>query len=169
LKASETGVDRIFLLDSYAHTLTMMNQTEKHAFFLHLIGEQLQPQLSVDREEAQTFPQRLIRQPKHKRVNLLYDYLKDKGAIINKDFFQRLYHLYNTSMNITYRPKGKLDYEVTLIKAANPLIKNEDLTLGWSPYFRSVKVIESEGDHFEVVKAPFVSEWMKKVESKSIN
>ncbi|MEM8939113.1 MAG: phosphopantetheine-binding protein, partial [Bacteroidota bacterium] len=166
LKASEAQIDGIFLLDSYAHTLAMMNQTEKHTFFLYLMGAQLQ--LSMDKEEFRTFSKKLIRQPKHKRAGLMYDYLTEKGAVMEKAFFERLYHLYITSMHINYRPSGKLDYEVRLIKAANSLIENEDPTLSWSPYFRSVKVIESEGDHFEVVKAPFVSEWMKKVESKSI-
>ncbi|MEM0939182.1 MAG: polyketide synthase [Bacteroidota bacterium] len=161
LKASETQVDGIFLLDSYAHVLTKMNQTEKHAFFLYLIGAQLQ--LSMDKKEAQTFSKKLIRQPKHKRAGLVYTYLTEKGVVIAKDFFERLYQIYNISMLINYRPKGKLDYEVRLIKAANPLVENEDPTLGWSRYYRSVKVIESEGDHFEVVKKPFVREWMEKV------
>ncbi|MEM7792468.1 MAG: thioesterase domain-containing protein, partial [Verrucomicrobiota bacterium] len=118
LKASEIQVDRIFLLDSYAHILTMMNQTEKHAFFLHLMGGQLQ--LFIDKSKVEAFSSKLIRQPKHKRAGLLYAYLSEKGIIIDKEFFERIYKLCDTSVNINYQPKGKLDYEVTLIKAGKP-------------------------------------------------
>ncbi|MEM8939662.1 MAG: hypothetical protein AAGC64_09990 [Bacteroidota bacterium] len=96
-------------------------------------------------------------------------YFTEKGAVIAKEFFERLYHLYNISMNINYRFKVKLDYEVTLIKAANSMVENEYPTRVGHRIIDLLKVIESEGNHFEVVKAPFVSEWMEKVKSKSIN
>ncbi|MEM9896903.1 MAG: amino acid adenylation domain-containing protein, partial [Bacteroidota bacterium] len=159
-------VEQVILIDCFP-TIWKTRVEERIKEFILAICESFK--LVHTKEEAQTFAKKLIRQPKPKRNRLLHEYLTEKGAIIAKEFFERLYHLYNTSMDINYRPKGKLDYEVTLIKAANSLIKNEDPTLGWSPYYRSVKIIESEGDHFEVVKAPFVSVWMEKVKSKSIN
>jgi 3-oxoacyl-(acyl-carrier-protein) synthase/thioesterase domain-containing protein/acyl carrier protein len=157
LEAKSIQIEQVILIDSYANVLkTKLN--ERIAFFMYLLQEQLK--LPTDKKEIMTFSQKVIKRPKKIRADLIYKYLTKKGAKIDKEFFSRMYLLYDTSMNIKYQLKEKLQTDIIFVKAKEGLFEEKDSSLDWSPYYKSVKIIESDGDHFSIVKAPFVSKWL---------
>ncbi|WP_103865513.1 SDR family NAD(P)-dependent oxidoreductase [Aquimarina sp. I32.4] len=160
LKNNNIEAKSIVLLDSYTNTLKMKSK-ERLAFFIHLLCEQLK--LIVEEKEIIEYCQKISKRPRKNRIDLIYNFLIEKGAIINKEFFSRIYTLYDYSMSIKYKLKHKLPYDITLVKANESFSEFDDDALGWSSYYKSIEVINSPGDHFNIIKKPFLSEWINKL------
>ena len=162
LQKEDVAVNRVILLDCH---LEKKQRSVGDRIRTFLLGIGNMKDLPYDLTKTEVFIRRVIRQPKSKRASLIYNYLTKNGMVIDQMFFERLYQLYDTSMNIKYQPEDKLPYDVSVIRAKNQLIDYNDRSLGWSPYYQSVEVIESEGNHFEIVQAPFVHKWIEKIRS----
>ncbi|KAA1246068.1 SDR family NAD(P)-dependent oxidoreductase [Aquimarina sp. RZ0] len=160
LKSKNIEVECIVLIDSYTNTLQMKSK-EKIAFFIHLLCKQLQ--LAVEEKEIIEFCQKISKRPKKSRLNLIYNYLIEKEAKVNKKIFSLIYDLYTHSMNIKYNLSKKLQDNILLVKANTSFVEFDDHALGWSSYYKSVEVINSKGDHFNIIKKPFLNEWVSQL------
>ena len=83
------------------------------------------------------------------------------GVKIDYKVFVRVYNLQKTSMEIKYKNPGVMDVDVVLVKSKNPLMEDEDSCLGWEPYFRKIKIIESDANHFNIIKTHYAKQWIK--------
>jgi thioesterase domain-containing protein/acyl carrier protein len=160
LKNTSIQIEKVILIDSSSSPIKRSGIEKIFAFvsFLHK-----QYNLPEDDDRILMFSHKVINNPKKNREDLLYKYLIKNGGIVDKEFFSRLYLMYIISAELTYQLKGRLDLDVFFIKARKPLLEGEDFSSGWLPYFRNVKIIESDGDHFNIIRKPFVEEWLEKL------
>ncbi len=147
-------IEHVILIDSYASKLNFKVR-EKLQGFLLVAPEVFN--VTVTENEATDMAKKLIRKPIKNREDLLYDFLMQKGVDIDRSLFSRLYALYGAAVECKAILDKKLDCEITLIKSNRNFSGKENL--GWSPYYRSIRAVESPGNHFEVVKNPHVDTW----------
>jgi 3-oxoacyl-(acyl-carrier-protein) synthase/thioesterase domain-containing protein/acyl carrier protein len=155
LKEEGISVQQVLLIDSYSGVLKT-NATEKIAVFLLSVLNQLKPALPADVERE---ARKMVRKPRAEWPALIFRFLKNAGAEMSEELMQRLWAVYDASMNAQYKLSGKADVPATLICAKERLPHTVPGDLGWGNYFRHIEVVGSPGDHFSIVKEPHCSEW----------
>ncbi len=159
LKESSIKVRQIFMLDCFTNTLSV-GDLEKMVLFLRLfpeIADEIEPD-TLNKEIQQILQEKT--KPKEK---LLYDFITKNGVMIDQKTFINLWNVLDVSMNCTYEMDIQYDVPVTLAKVKDQVVSNELKDFGWGKYFKHVKVVHAEGDHFSIIRKPNCSELMKEI------
>ncbi|MBB6270489.1 amino acid adenylation domain-containing protein [Pedobacter cryoconitis] len=91
-------------------------------------------------------------------IPCMTDLLRNKVVTQREDtdLIFRIMDLHITNMLMPYRVSGKVKVPLTIVKATvNPLLHSND-ALGWQEHSRQVKVMTTPGDHFSMLREPFV-------------
>ena len=114
--------------------------------------------IKITEKDISKFVEAIIKRNKKDRVNFIYKELKNKGGKIEETFFTRLYTLCYNALSISYKVEGEFNEPAALVKAKQVNQKNVEINQDWSPYLKTIQVIESSGNHFEMVREPFISQ-----------
>ncbi|WP_345027411.1 amino acid adenylation domain-containing protein [Flavivirga jejuensis] len=158
LEKEAIEVEKIVLLDSYIELPKVTVEEEVKSLFLMLSGNL---NLSLDTDEVTAFSEKISNKSGKAKQQLMYDFLLEKGVNVNKAFFFNIINIYDNAMKMTYELSSNLTHSIDVIKAKKSY--SDDPTLGWAPYYKSVNVIETESDHFGLIKEPFVSRWINEL------
>ncbi len=156
-------VAEVILLDSHLPNYTL-KVIEKTRGFIWAILSMVK--IECTQKEVFEFSKKVLRQLKSKRKDFIYDFIVKKGGKIDKEFFYRMFSIYTSSMGVSYQLKNSQNVKTTLVTAKQKASENKESMLDWTPYFKSIEVIESTGSHFELIKKPFVNIWKNTLDEK---
>ena len=162
LKESIT-IKEVTLLDSYLPKASLRVKEKAHIFIVTMLN---MLNIEIDEKDISKFVGTILKKAKKDRVNFIYEELKNKGGKIEKTFFIRLYTLCYNALSISYKVEGQMDEAAVLVIAKQVNQKNAQINQDWSPYFKTLQVVESTGSHFEIVKEPFIGKWKNDLKNK---
>jgi amino acid adenylation domain-containing protein len=82
---------------------------------------------------------------------------------IDQDIIQRLWKISKTSLTMSYSYDQRLPHSATLVKARGKYERNDWGMQHWQQCFYKTHWIESEGDHFSLIKNEFCEPWLKQL------
>ena len=114
--------------------------------------------IKIEVEEIAKFSKRVVKQPKHKRGEFVYNFIIAKGGNIDKEFYTRLFGVYINAMKVKPEFKEVVSKEIILI-IANATPEKIEAKHGWSNYCSSVEVVATKNSHFELVRTSAIQKW----------
>ncbi|WP_082081546.1 alpha/beta fold hydrolase [Methylocucumis oryzae] len=88
--------------------------------------------------------------------------LEGAGAL-EAEQFRKIWRVVEAAVSVKYPYGPKLPYRLTLVVAdASKGWLNKQC---WDPYFESVRVIQSAGDHMSIVRQPDCDAWLRKLQA----
>jgi polyketide synthase PksL len=90
-----------------------------------------------------------------------------KTLNIELEIIQRLWKTVKISLTMSYRYERQLPYHAKLVKARGAYGFGTMGMEHWPECFEEIEWLDSEGDHFTVIKEPHCSDWLCKLEESN--